>query len=471
MSMEKLFDVAIIGAGPGGYVAAIRCGELGLTTLCIDDWKDDQGQSRLGGTCLNVGCIPSKALLESSEHYERAAHHLGDHGIQVGNVSVDIPTMMARKDKIVQTLNNGIGQLFKKNKVSWLQGRARFAAANGSWTLEVEQDGTVQPVSAKHVIIATGSRPAELPLLPFDGERVVDNVGALAFGAPPKRLGVIGAGVVALELGSVWRRLGSQVTVLEAHSFLHHADEQVAREALRQFKAQGLDIRINTAVADAKATKKQITLTLKDGAGEQEMAFDKVLVAIGRRPNSEGLGLEKIGLKVDARGFIEVDELCRTNLPNVYAVGDVVRGPMLAHKASDEGTMVAERIAGQAGRVNYATIPNVIYTHPEIAWAGETEQALKATGREYRKASYPFGANGRALAANEGSGFVKLLADAKTDRLLGVHIIGPKASELISEAVVAMEFSASSEDLARIIHAHPTLSEAMRDAALSLLPR
>jgi dihydrolipoamide dehydrogenase len=469
--MEKLFDVAIIGAGPGGYVAAIRCGELGLSTVCIDDWKDEQGQPRLGGTCLNVGCIPSKALLESSEHYERAARHLGEHGIQVGGVSLDIPAMMARKEKIVQTLNQGIGQLFKKNKVTRLQGRARFAAANGGWTLEVEQDGKLEPVSARHVIVATGSRPAELPFLPFDGERVVDNVGALAFDAVPKRLGVIGAGVVALELGSVWRRLGSQVTVIEPHSFLHHADEQLAREALRQFKAQGLDIRVDTAVTGAKATKKQVTLKLQDASGGQDVAFDRVLVAIGRRPNSEGLGLEKAGLQVDERGFIQVDELCRTNLPNVWAVGDVVRGPMLAHKASNEGIMVAERIAGQAGRVNYATIPNVIYTHPEIAWVGETEQALKAAGREYRKASYPFAANGRALAAAEGAGFVKLLADARTDRLLGVHIIGPKASELIAEAVVAMEFSASSEDLARIVHAHPTLSEALRDAAMMLLSR
>jgi len=469
--MEKLFDVAIIGAGPGGYVAAIRCGELGLDTVCIDDWKDEQDQPRLGGTCLNVGCIPSKALLESSEHYERAALHLGEHGIQVGSVDLDLPTMMARKEKIVQTLNQGIGQLFKKNQVAWLQGRARFAAANGSWTLEVESNGNPEPVSARHVIIATGSRPAELPFLPFDGGRVVDNVGALAFDAVPKRLGVVGAGVVALELGSVWRRLGSRVTVIEPHSFLHHADEQVAREALRQFKAQGLDIHADTTATGGKATKKQVTLTLKNASGERDEAFDKVLVAIGRRPNSENLGAEKVGLQVDARGFIPVDELCRTNLPNVWAVGDVVRGPMLAHKASDEGIMVAERIAGQATRVNYAAIPNVIYTHPEIAWVGETEQALKAAGREYRKASYPFAANGRALAAAEGAGFVKLLADARTDRLLGVHIIGPKASELISEAVVALEFSASSEDLARIVHAHPTLSEALRDAAMMLLSR
>ncbi len=469
--MEKLFDVAIIGAGPGGYVAAIRCGELGLSTVCIDDWKDEKGQPRLGGTCLNVGCIPSKALLESSEHFERTALHLGDHGITVGSVSVDIPAMMARKEKVVQTLNNGIGQLFKKNKVTWLQGRARFAAASGSWTLEVEKDGAVEPLAAKHVIVATGSRPAELPFLPFDQDRVVDNVGALDFDSVPKRLGVVGAGVIGLELGSVWRRLGAQVTVIEPHAFLHHADEQVSREALRQLKAQGLDIRVGASVADAKVSKKQVTLTLKNASGEQDEAFDKVLVAIGRRPNSEGLGLEKAGIQVDERGFIQVDELCRTNLPNVWAVGDAVRGPMLAHKASDEGIMVAERIAGQGTRVNYATIPNVIYTHPEIAWAGETEQALKAAGREYRKASYPFAANGRALAAAEGAGFVKLLADARTDRLLGVHIIGPKASELIAEAVVALEFSASSEDLARIVHAHPTLSEALRDAAMMLLSR
>ncbi len=466
--MEKLFDVAVLGGGPGGYVAAIRCAELGLDTACIDDWRDAEGQYRLGGTCLNVGCIPSKALLESSEHYEHARLRLAEHGIAVQGVSLDLAAMMARKEKAVRALNNGIASLFKKNKVTWLQGRGRFAPAEDHLTLEVEKDGRIEPVRAKHIIVATGSRPAELPFLPFDGERVVDNVGALSFDAPPERLGIVGAGVIGLELGSVWRRLGAQVTVLEGHSFLHHADEQVAREALRQLKAQGLDIRTGTAVLGAKVGKKQVTLRLKDDGGEQEAAFDRVLVAIGRRPNSQGLGAEQIGLKVDDRGFIEVDELCRTSLPNVWAIGDVVRGPMLAHKASDEGIMVAERIAGQAGRVNYALIPSVIYTQPEIAWVGETEQALKAAGSEYRKAVYPFSANGRAQAAGDTAGFVKLLADARTDRLLGVHILGAKASELLAEAVVAMEFAASSEDLARIMHAHPTLSEALRDAALAM---
>ena len=466
--MEKLFDVAVLGGGPGGYVAAIRCAELGLDTVCIDDWQDSDGQYRLGGTCLNVGCIPSKALLESSEHYEHARLHLAEHGIGVEGVSLDIATMMARKEKVVRTLNNGIASLFKKNKVTWLQGRGRFAPSDEHLTLEVEKDGQIEPVRAKHIIVATGSRPAELPFLPFDGARVVDNVGALSFDAPPKRLGIVGAGVIGLELGSVWRRLGSQVTVLEGHAFLHSADEQVAREALRQFKAQGLDIRTGTAVLDAKVSKKQVMLRLKDDSGEQEAVFDKVLVAVGRRPNSAHIGAEQIGLQVDDRGFIEVDELCRTNLPNIWAIGDVVRGPMLAHKASDEGIMVAERIAGQAGRVNYALIPSVIYTQPEIAWVGETEQALKAAGREYRKAVYPFSANGRAQAAGDTAGFVKLLADAKSDRVLGVHILGAKASELLAEAVVAMEFAASSEDLARIMHAHPTLSEALRDAALAM---
>ncbi len=466
--MEKLFDVAVLGGGPGGYVAAIRCAELGLDTACIDDWRDAEGQYRLGGTCLNVGCIPSKALLESSEHYEHARLRLAEHGIAVQGVSLDLAAMMARKEKAVRALNNGIASLFKKNKVTWLQGRGRFAPAEDHLTLEVEKDGRIEPVRAKHIIVATGSRPAELPFLPFDGERVVDNVGALSFDAPPERLGIVGAGVIGLELGSVWRRLGAQVTVLEGHSFLHHADEQVAREALRQLKAQGLDIRTGTAVLGAKVGKKQVTLRLKDDGGEQEAAFDRVLVAIGRRPNSQGLGVEQIGLKVDDRGFIEVDELCRTSLPNVWAIGDVVRGPMLAHKASDEGIMVAERIAGQAGRVNYALIPSVIYTQPEIAWVGETEQALKAAGSKYRKAVYPFSANGRAQAAGDTAGFVKLLADATTDRLLGVHILGAKASELLAEAVVAMEFAASSEDLARIMHAHPTLSEALRDAALAM---
>lgn len=470
--MEKLFDVAIIGGGPGGYVAAIRCGELGLSVLCIDDWKDASGAPRLGGTCLNVGCIPSKALLESSGHFEAAGHHLGAHGIQVGSVSFDLAAMMARKQKVVDTLNGGIASLFKKNKVTWLPGRARITSAEGEIELEVDKGGEMESVTARHVILATGSRPAELPFLPFDGERVVDNAGALAFADVPKRLGVVGAGVIGLELGSVWRRLGAQVTVLEAApEFLAAADEQVSREALRQLKAQGLDIRVGAKVGEAKVSKKQVALKFTDAAGEQDMAFDKVLVAIGRRPNSENLGCRKIGVGIDARGFVEVDELCRTSVPNVWAIGDLVRGPMLAHKASEEGIMVAERIAGQAGRVNYDVIPSVIYTHPEVAWVGKTEQALKAEGRAYRKASYPFSANGRALAAREGSGFAKLLVDADTDRLLGVHLIGPSASELIAEAVLALEYAASGEDLARTIHAHPTLAEALRDAALALHSR
>ncbi len=471
--MSVTYDVAVIGAGPAGYVAAIRCAQLGLNTVCIDDWKNGEGKPRLGGTCLNVGCIPSKVLLESSENYERIQHNFPAHGITVEGVKLDIATMLARKEKIVDTLTDGISVLFRKNKVASVHGRARFAGGGALWKLEVTQpDGDMQRIEAKHVIVATGSTPRQLPQVPVDNGRVVDNVGALAFKEVPKRLGVIGAGVIGMELGSVWRRLGADVTLFQAHEiFLPSVDEQVAAEALRIFSRQGLTFRRGAKFSSIKVGKKEVAIELEDKDGTAKLQFDKLIIAIGRVPNTAGLDGDKVGLKLDENGYIDVDEHCRTSLPNVYAIGDVVRGPMLAHKGSEEGVAVAELIAGQAGHVNYDTIPWVIYTSPEIAWVGQTEQALKVAGVEYRKGTFPFSANGRAHALQETAGMVKVLAHAKTDRILGVHIIGPFASELIQEAVVAMEFGASSEDIARIVHAHPTLSESFHEAALGVAKR
>ena len=468
--MAKNFDVAVIGAGPGGYTAAIRAAQLGLNTVCIDDWKNARDKPSLGGTCLNVGCIPSKALLESSENYERALHKFGEHGITVKDVAVDIATMLARKDKIVDTFTGGIALLFRKNKVTSMHGRGRFVAGGTAYQIEVRDGDAAELIEAKHVIIATGSVPRQLPFAPVDNERIVDNTGALALPQVPRRLGVIGAGVIGLEMGSVWKRLGSQVTILEAlPNFLQAADEQVAKEALRVFtKVVGLDIRLGVKIGAVKTSKKGVAVEYADPTGEQKAEFDVLVVAVGRAPQSAGLGADTIGLKLDNRGFIEVDDICRTNLANVYAIGDVVRGPMLAHKSSEEGVAVAEMIAGQSGHVNLETVPWVIYTAPEIAWVGKTEQELKAKGVEYRAGQFPFVVNGRARAIGETAGFVKVLADARTDRILGVHMIGPYASELIAEAVVAMEFGAASEDIARIVHAHPTLSEALHEAALAV---
>ena len=468
--MAKSFDVAVIGAGPGGYTAAIRAAQLGLSTVCIDEWKNTEGKPSLGGTCLNVGCIPSKALLESSENYERALHKFGEHGITVKDVAVDVATMLARKDKIVDTFTGGISLLFRKNKITSMHGRGRFVAGASPYQIEVRNGDAAEVIEAKHVIIATGSVPRQLPFAPVDNERIVDNTGALSLPQVPKRLGVIGAGVIGLEMGSVWKRLGSQVTILEAlPNFLQAADEQVAREALRVFtKVAGLDIRLGVKIDAVKASKKGVAVEFADPAGEQKAEFDVLIVAVGRAPQSASLGAENVGLKLDSRGFIEVDDHCRTNLANVYAIGDVVRGPMLAHKSSEEGVAVAEMIAGQSGHVNLGTVPWVIYTSPEIAWVGRTEQELRAAGVDYRSGLFPFIVNGRARAIGETAGFVKMLADARTDRILGVHMIGPYASELIAEAVVAMEFGAASEDIARIIHAHPTLSEALHEAALAV---
>lgn len=468
--MAKTFDVAVIGAGPGGYTAAIRAAQLGLNTVCIDDWKNAKGKASLGGTCLNVGCIPSKALLESSENYERALHKFGDHGITVGDVSIDVAKMLGRKDKIVDTFTGGIGLLFRKNKVTSLHGRARFTGKGEKYLLEVRDGDAVETIEATHVIIASGSNARQLPFAPVDNDRIVDNVGALSLPEVPKRLGVIGAGVIGLEMGSVWKRLGAQVTILEAlPAFLQAADEQVAKEAFRVFtKVVGLDIRLGVKISGVNVAKNVVTVDFADGVGDQKMEFDRLIVSVGRVPNSAGLGANAVGLKLDARGFVEVDEHCRTSLANVYAIGDVVRGPMLAHKSSEEGVAVAEMIAGQSSHVDLDTVPWVIYTSPEIAWVGKTEQELKTRGVEYRAGQFPFIVNGRARAIGETAGFVKVLADAKTDRILGVHMIGPYASELISEAVVAMEFGASSEDIARIVHAHPTLSEALHEAALAV---
>jgi dihydrolipoamide dehydrogenase len=462
------FDVVVIGAGPGGYVAAIRCAQLGMKVVCVDDWKYPQGKPSLGGTCLNVGCIPSKALLESSEIYERINHDYEVHGITVKGAQIDVAKMLARKDKIVSDFTSGIGSLFKKNKVTSIQGHASFIGREkATWRIAVTGSDELR---AKHVIIATGSTPRVLPQTPLDGVRIVDNSGALAFAKVPKRLAIIGAGVIGLELGSVWRRLGSDVTILEAApAFMPAADDQIAKEALRAFGKQGLKIHLGVQIDKATQSKMEVIISWKNAQGvAQELLADQLIVAVGRVPNTLGLGATEAGLKLDAAGRIEVDEHCRSSLPNVYAVGDVVRGPMLAHKASEEGVMVAEIIAGQAGHCDLNLVPWVMYASPEIAWVGKTEQQLKKDGVAYKAGQFPFMANGRARALGDTMGFVKILADAASDRILGVHIIGAMASELVQQAVLAMSFSASSEDLARTIHAHPSLSEVIHEAALAV---
>ena len=466
----KQFDVVVIGGGPGGYIAAIRAAQLGFNTACIDEWKNAAGGPAPGGTCTNVGCIPSQALLQSSEHFEHATHHFADHGISTGEVKMDVAKMIARKDTVVKQNNDGILYLFKKNKVSFFHGRGSFVGAKDG-TVEVKVSGaTEETLVAKHVVIATGSNARQLPGVAFDEVNVLSNDGALRVGAVPKKLGVIGSGVIGLEMGSVWRRLGAEVTVLEGlPTFLGAVDESVAKEAFKQFTKQGLKIELGVKIGEVKNGKKGVSIAYADAKGEAKtLDVDKLIVSIGRVPNTIGLNAEAVGLKLDERGAIVVDDECRTSVPNVWAVGDVVRGPMLAHKAEEEGVAVAERIAGQHGHVNFNTIPWVIYTSPEIAWVGRTEQQLKADGVAYKAGQFPFLANGRARALGDTTGFVKFLADAKTDEILGVHIVGPFASELISEAVVAMEFKASAEDIARICHAHPSLSEATKEAALAV---
>ncbi|MDD5248525.1 MAG: dihydrolipoyl dehydrogenase [Rhodocyclaceae bacterium] len=472
--MAKQFDVVVIGGGPGGYVAAIRAAQLGFSTACVEfaSFADPKGEVRLGGTCLNVGCIPSKALLRSSELYDEASHAFVMHGISVSGVKMDVGTMIRRKDNIVTQLTSGIKSLFKKNKVTLLAGLGSFAGReNELWQIQVAaKDGSTEVVDAKHVIIATGSSPRHLDGIPVDNQVICDNVGALAFDAVPERLGVIGAGVIGLELGSVWKRLGADVTILEAlPDFLGGADAAVTKEAWKVFtQKQGLKINLGVKINSVTPGKKGVAIEYEMGDGAYTLEVDRLIVSVGRVPNTAGLGADNVGLKIDERGRIEVNGHCQTNLDNVWAVGDVVPGPMLAHKGMEEGVMVAELIAGQAGHVNYDTIPYVIYTHPEIAWVGKTEQQLKNQGVDYRSGQIPFLANGRALGQGDTLGFVKMLACAKTDRVLGVHVMGANASELIAEAVVAMEFGASSEDIARICHAHPTLSEAMHEAALAV---
>lgn len=465
--MAQTYDVVVIGGGPAGYVAAIRCAQLGLSVACVEEWINFKGEPALGGTCLNVGCIPSKTLLESSEQYQKLQDGLDHHGIKVGSVKLDLARMMQRKQEIVLQLTGGISQLFKANGVTWLKGRGTLLTDHRVEVVSAK--GKKTTVQADHVILATGSKPIEIGAAPLDGELIVDSSGGQEFTEVPKTLGVIGAGVIGLEMGSVWKRLGSEVILLEAvEDFLAPVDQQVSRDALRQFKKQGLDIRLGTRVTGTEKTKKQVKVHYQDKKGEQTLTVDKLLVCVGRRPNSDGITAPEAGLLLDERGYVHVDENCETNLPGIYAIGDLVRGPMLAHKGSEEGVMVAEIIAGKPGHINYEAIPWVIYTHPEIAWVGKTEQALKAEGIPFRAGSFPFAANGRAKAMDEAAGLVKILAHAETDRVLGVHIVGPMASELIQEAVLAMEFAASSEDLARTIHGHPTLYEAVHEAALSV---
>ncbi|HVF65509.1 MAG TPA: dihydrolipoyl dehydrogenase [Casimicrobiaceae bacterium] len=468
--MPQTYDIAVIGAGPGGYIAAIRAAQLGFNVACIDDWQRDGGRPAPGGTCTNVGCIPSKALLQSSEHYEHAGHAFAEHGIGVGKLTLDLAKMLARKDKVVGQNNDGILYLFKKHKIAFVHGRASFAGGTpkDGWMLRVE-GANAGEVIAKHVVIATGSTPRPLPGVAIDNKLVLDNAGALAIANVPKRVGVVGAGVIGVEMGSVWRRLGSQVTMLEAlPAFLTAADEAVAKEAQKLFTKQGLVIHTGASITAVKPEKNTVSVEWKAGEETRSAVFDKLIVAIGRIPSTQALNASAVGLRIDDKGFVAVDDECRTNLPQVWAIGDCVRGPMLAHKAEEEGVAVAERIAGQHPHLDFNTIPWVIYTSPEIAWVGKTEAQLKKEGVAYRAGSFPFMANGRARALGDTNGFVKMLADAKDDRILGMHVIGPFASELIAEGVVAMEFGAASEDLARICHAHPSLSEATREAALAV---
>ena len=465
--MTTNYDVVIIGGGPGGYVAALRCAQLGLGTAVVDQWINKQGKPALGGTCLNVGCIPSKALLESSEKYEELKSHSAAHGISAENVSIDIATMIARKDRIVSELTGGISQLVKAGKIDWLQGSGKLLA--GRKVEVTTTDGESRIITARQIILATGSSPVEIPSAPLTDDRIVDSSGALDWESVPKRLGVIGAGVIGLELGSVWRRLGAEVVILEAlDEFLPAADLQIGRLAKRELTRQGLDIRLGARLTNTQIGDDELLLEYTDSKGSQSVAVDRLIVAVGRRPNSQGIAADEAGIEVDERGFIVVDELCQTSQNGVWAIGDVVRGPMLAHKASEEGVAVAERIAGQKPHVNYQVIPSVIYTQPEIAWIGATEKSLKANGIEYRTGAFAFAANGRAKAMNATGGQIKVLADAQNDRILGVHMIGPLVSELIGQAVIAIESENTSEDLARTIFAHPTLSETLHEAALAV---
>lgn len=464
--MSDKYDVIVLGSGPAGYVAAIRCAQLGLKTACVEQWINKQGNPALGGTCLNVGCIPSKALLESSQIYSDTAAGLSDHGIEVTGVRADVPSMVANKDKIVQELTGGIEHLFRANKIEWIKGTGsllpeRQVAVIGS-------NSTTTTYSAENIILATGSRSIEIGAVPLNGEVIVDSAGALDWESVPEKLCVIGAGVIGLELGSVWRRLGSEVTVLEAQDvFLPMVDQQIAKDSLRQFNKQGLDIRLGARVMSSEVTASGVTLNYTDQSGDQQLNIDRVIVAVGRRPNIDQLTSPETDLLIDERGLVHVNGACETNLPGVWAIGDLVRGPMLAHKGSEEGVAVAERIAGKKSHLNYEAIPSVIYTHPEISWVGKTEEQLKEEGREYNSGVFPFAASGRAKAMRDTAGMVKVLADKHTDELLGMHIVGGHSSELIGHGVTVMEFQGTAEDIARTVFAHPTLSEAIHEAALA----
>ena len=465
--MSRQFDVVVIGAGPAGYVAAIRAAQHGLSVACIDEWTNKDGKNAFGGTCLNAGCIPSKALLESSELFHRAQHEFKKHGITTGDVGMDIAVMQKRRASIVRQLTGGIAGLLKANKIEGLVGHGKLLA--GKKVEFTPVNGDVEIVDAGHVILASGSIPIELPVAKYDGDKIVDSWDALEFDAVPKRMGVIGAGVIGLEIGSIWTRLGAQVTVIEAmDDFLFIADRDVARTAAKEFKKQGLDIRLGAKVTGAKPGKNGVSVTYEDKEGTQSLEFDQLVVAVGRRPFTDSLMAEDSGIQLDDRGFIVVDDECRTRVKGVFAIGDCVRGPMLAHKGSEEGVMAADLIAGEISEVNYDVVPSVIYTAPEIAWVGKTEQQVKESGRAYKTGSFPFAASGRAKAMEQTSGMVKIIAAADDDEILGVHIVGPMAGELIAEAVLAMEFSASTEDLQRTIHAHPSLAEAIHEAALAV---
>ena len=464
--MSKHYDVVVIGAGPAGYIGAIRAAQHGMKVACIDEWQNRDGKYAFGGTCLNAGCIPSKALLESSELYHRAQHEFKKHGISASDLAMDIGGMQKRRASIVRQLTGGIAGLFKANKVEGLVGHGKLLADR-----KVEftpTDGEAEILDAGNVILASGSAPIELPFAKFDGESIIDSWDALELEEVPGRLGVIGAGVIGLELGSVWSRLGSEVTVLEAMGdFLFMADRDIAGTAAKDFKKQGIDIRLGAKVTSAEVSDSAVQVTYDDAQGSQSLEVDKLIVAVGRRPYTDNLFSEDSGVSTDQRGFIEVDDECRTRVKGVYAVGDCVRGPMLAHKGSEEGVMAADLIAGEVGEVNYNVIPSVIYTAPEIAWVGQTEAEVKNSGREYKTGSFPFAASGRAKAMEQTSGLVKVIAAVDDDEILGVHIVGPMAGELIGEAVLAMEFAASTEDIQRTIHAHPSLSEAVHEAALA----
>ncbi|MCP5093470.1 MAG: dihydrolipoyl dehydrogenase [Gammaproteobacteria bacterium] len=465
--MSKNFDVVVIGAGPAGYIAAIRAAQHGLTVACIDEWQNKDGKNAFGGTCLNAGCIPSKALLESTELYHRAQHEFRKHGIQTGDVAMDIATMQKRRASIVRQLTGGIAGLFKANKVEGLVGHGKLLAGRKVEFTPVA--GDVETIDAKHVVLASGSSPIELGIAPFDGDRIIDSWDALELDAVPERLGVVGAGVIGLELGSVWARLGSKVTILEAmDDFLFMADRDVAKVASQDFKKQGLDIKLGAKVEKGTAGKSGVAVTYADKDGSHSIEVDKLIVAVGRRPHTQDLFAEDAGIQLDERGFVVVDDVCRTRVKGVYAVGDCVRGPMLAHKGSEEGVMVADLISGENAEMNYDVIPSVLYTSPEIAWAGKTEAEVKDSGRAYKTGSFPFVASGRAKAMEQTSGMVKIISSKDDDEILGIHIVGPMAGELISEAVLALEFSASTEDIQRTIHAHPSLAEAVHEAALAV---